>query len=87
MDWNRISGVWFLITILISIIVFVNGITLNLLFFIQILILIGILIDRLGNKTIAENIDKTQSSIYDFWLRTRDIKPDIRIRKTLLDKL
>ena len=87
MDWNRISWVWFLITILISIIVFVNGITLNLLFFIQILILIGILIDRLGNKTVVENIDKTQSSIYDFWLRTRDIKPDIRIRKTLLDKL
>lgn len=87
MDWNRISWVWFLITILISIIVFVNGITLKLLFFIQILILIGILIDKLGNKTIVENIDKTKSSIYDFWLRTRDIKPDIRIRKTLLDKL
>ncbi len=87
MDWNRISWVWFLIIILISVIVFVNGITLKLLFFIQILILIGILIDKLGNKTIAENIDKTKSSIYDFWLRTRDIKPDIRIRKTLLDKL
>lgn len=87
MNWNRLSWVWFLITILISIIVFVNGITIELLFFIQILILIGILIDKLGDRTMVENIDKTQSKIYDFWLRTRDIKPDIRIRKTLLDKL
>lgn len=87
MDWNRISWVWFLIIILISVIVFVNGITLKLLFFIQILILIGILIDKLGDRTMVGNIDKTQSRIYDFWLRTRDIKPDIRIRKTLLDKL
>jgi len=87
MDWNRIFWVWwFLATLLITVSVFFLGISLWLLFLIQILLLIGFFIERMSLMEITENVGKTQKTIYDFWLRTKKIEPRVTVKKGLLDR-
>jgi len=86
MDWDRIFWVWFLVTLLMTVSVFFLGISLQLLFFIQVLLLIGFFIERMSFRETTENVVKTQKTIYDFWIRTKKIEPKITVKKRLLDK-
>lgn len=86
MDWNKIFWVWFSVTVLITVSVFFFGISQELLFLIQVLLLIGFLIGRMSLKETTERIVKTHKTIYDFWLKTQKIEPKITVKKGLLDR-
>ena len=86
MDWNKIFWAWFSVTLLITVSVFFFGISQELLFLVQVLLLIGFLIGRMSLKETTERIVKTHKTIYDFWLKTQKIEPKITVKKGLLDK-
>ncbi|MBU4265787.1 MAG: hypothetical protein L6243_02910 [Candidatus Altiarchaeales archaeon] len=86
MDWNKIFWAWFSVTLLMAVSIFFLGISLELLFFIQILLLMGFFIGRMSLKETTERVVKTHKTIYDFWLKTQKIEPKITVKKGLLDK-
>jgi len=86
MDWNKIFWVWFSVALLMAVSIFFLGISLELLFFIQILLLMGFFIGRMSLKETTERVGKTHKTIYDFWLKTQKIEPKITVKKGLLDK-
>lgn len=86
MDLDRVFWVWFTVTVLFSIIMLFSGISLLSLFGLQILLLIGFLIEKLSGRATMETVRKTRKDIYDFWLRTSELEPEIRVKKGLLDR-
>lgn len=86
MNLDRIFWVWFTVTVLFSIIMLFSGISLLSLFGLQILLLIGFLIEKLVGEATMETVRKTRKDIYDFWLRTSEMEPEIKVKKGLLDR-
>ncbi len=86
MDWDRIFWIWFSSTLLIVVSALFIGISLWLLLLIQILLLVGFLIERVSFRETTEKVGETHRTIYDFWLRTKNIEPKITVKKWLLDR-
>ena len=87
MNWNKLFWLWFGFTVMVLIFIFLKGVSLGLIFFLQFLLILGIGLEKMCEGKTADRVRDTQRTIYDFWLRTTKLNTDVKIKKKLLDKL
>lgn len=87
MDWDKLFWLWFGFTILVLIFIFLKGVSLGLIFFLQFLLIVGIGLEKISERETVDRVVDTQKTIYNFWLRTSKLNPDVKVKKKLLEKL
>ncbi len=87
MDWDRLFWSWFGFTIIVLILIFLKGVSLELIFFLQFVLILGIGLGKMGERETVNRVVDTQRTIYNFWLRTSKLNTDVKVKKGLLDKL
>ncbi len=87
MDWDKLFWLWFGFTILVLIFIFLKGVSLGLIFFLQFLLIVGIGLEKISERETVDRVVDTQKTIYNLWLRTSKLNPDVKVKKKLLEKL
>lgn len=87
MNWDRLFWSWFGFTIIVLILIFLKGVSLELIFFLQFVLILGIGLEKMGERETVNRVVDTQRTIYNFWLRTSKLDTDVKVKKKLLDKL
>lgn len=88
MNWDVVFWVWFVITLIFSVIIFIaNRLTPGYLFVLQLLIIVGLGLVKLTGRASLEAIRDTTKTIYDFWLRASKIEKKPKVKRKILEEL
>lgn len=73
-----------MVVVLLSLFVFFTRINPELIFFLQMLIILGLVIERMARISAEREMWKIQKNIYEFWLKTSKMEP--KVKRELLEK-